>query len=150
MIEQQIASIARNLIDICGIEKVYLDDVPEEFETPSLYIPFPESVDNTFDSVDTFRRDYVVYINIFHNTTTQAMEVADDVCLNLYSQNLKVPIIRVNGSLDSSYLKLDKCTSSKIDNGVSQVAIQWHNVLKSLDEPIEYFDKLTVESYLKE
>lgn len=128
MFLDEVYSIASFLTKNNEGKEFYYDDVPKDFKTPSMYFPFPELVDSTKDTLDSYTNSYQLFVNIFENTTTEAMKVAFNLAQIIQENNYKIPLVNSEGVSLEKRLTLNKITTNKVDLGISQIMIQWNTV----------------------
>ena len=75
MLEKEVASIIKFILDSAGNPVPYYHNMPENFVVPSVYFPSPEI---TFepDTFSTYGADYNIFVNFFHSSTELAYELA--------------------------------------------------------------------------
>ena len=71
MLEKEIASIIRFILESCGNPVPYYHNMPESFIVPSVYFPVPEVSQNP-DTMSAYGAEYTMFVNFFHSSTELA------------------------------------------------------------------------------
>ena len=143
MIEQEIASIAKFLYDTSNSE-LYWDKVPEDFQIPAMYFPIPQSF-NDNEAVEHFTTSYNWFIKIFQSTTSRAMEVAQDLAFKISSENCKIPLLNIDGSLTGKKLSVKNLRTSELDDKTAQLQISWSSVNSISKANVEMLDAFFID-----
>lgn len=127
---------------------VYLERIPEGMQFPSMYVPPPITVDSPFTS-SAYRVSCSLAIKIFHNTTREAAELAEDYAYAVRSNRRLIPLLDEEGQPTSRYIRVTSCSVSTIDDGVAQLTISWDSLRKyhQMDWPkiMQIFTTLEIE-----
>ena len=78
MIEQEMASIIKFVLDRAGGPAPYYWNVPQHFTVPAAYFPPPE-IETGGETFLTYNVDYAWYIKIFHKTAQGAYALGNAV-----------------------------------------------------------------------
>lgn len=124
MLEVQVASIAKRMFDISGIQKIYFDEVEEGFKRPSLYFP-PVEQTVTGDTLTTFAYDNAMFVKVFDKTTKLVMEKANQITHAILSNRNLIPIVDEIGQPTGDKFRLRDTSYRAIDIGTAQLYIRW-------------------------
>lgn len=67
MLEQEVASVIKYIIEKSGNPYPYYNEVPEDFIVPAVYFPVPEIVTGA-DTLSTYKLTYLWFIGFFIKT----------------------------------------------------------------------------------
>lgn len=125
MLEQEMASIIRFVLDRAGSPAAYYWNVPQHFSVPSVYFPTPEVV-TSGETFLTYGVDYAWYIVLFHKTGQQAYSMGFDVVTATRKARNLIPLISPDGSvLEDSWVRIDDPKLKVLDDGAAQLTINW-------------------------
>lgn len=124
MLEQEIASVIKFVLDSAGNPAPYYNEVKENFVVPSIYFPAPE-IDTDGESFVSYRLQYSWYIKLFHKTTEDAYAMALKVLLAIKGARNCIPLIAEDGNPAGESLRLDDPAILKLDSGVFQLKLTW-------------------------
>lgn len=133
MVEQELASIAKYMNGITGINNIYFDEVPEGFKRPSLYFPVLEQITRG-DTLTSFAYMNTWFIKVFDKETkpafTTASNIVDTICKN---KNL-IPLVNEDGSPTGKGIRLKEIKLNKLDIGTIQIQVDWDSVYEFKEE----------------
>lgn len=92
MLEQEMASIIKFVLDNAQGPSPYYWNVPQHFCVPAAYFPTPE-IDTGGETFLTYYMDYVWYIKLFHKTGQGAYSLGFSVITALKAARNLVPLI---------------------------------------------------------
>lgn len=127
MLEQELASIARFIFDNTGIQAVYYNEMPESFQTPSLYFPVPE-VMTRGDTMNSYALVYSWYVKVFDKRSNTAYNKAFNVLNAIKRKRNLIPLINPDGTLAGGGIRVKDPRLSKLDTGVVQIQIDWDSI----------------------
>ncbi len=127
MLEDEVASIAKKMYDITGIQDIYFDEVREGFKRPSLYFPAPEQ-EPAADTLSSFAYDNAMYVKVFGDTTKAAMEIAQQVIHEVSRRRNLIPVVDDDGEPTGKRFRLSSISSKAIEVGTAQVYVRWKSV----------------------
>lgn len=127
VLEQEIASIMKYVLDNAEGTVPYYWEVPAHFVVPSVYFPMPE-IETGGETFLTYNMDYSWYINIFHRTKEQAYTLGLAVVTALRAARNLVPLIAEDGSeIKESWVRVDDPKLKTLDDGAAQLTISWRS-----------------------
>lgn len=103
--------------------KVYTEEVPENFEVPSMY--FPTAFD--FDSNDTnmtFTKTFSLPVKLFHNGQHQAKNEADKITDAIRKKKSVIPLLKADGSSTGQYIRVNRI-ESRVTESVAHIVVNW-------------------------
>lgn len=124
MLELEIASLAKLLSKETGISIVHFNNIPDGFETPCIYFPFPE-IEGSTHSLSAYGVDFTEYVKIFADTTEEASEYVTKAIMYVLANGWKVPIADDNGNQTNKTFYLKQPKMKEIETGVVQVEFSW-------------------------
>lgn len=134
MLEQEIASLIKYILNTAGNPSPYYYEVSEGFLVPSAYFPPPEIASNG-GTLSTYTLSYTWFVKFFHKDTPLAHGVGLSVLTALQSNRNRVPLIAADGAETGKLFHIKDPSLKKIDgaSGVSQLTLMW-------DSPRPYID----------
>ncbi len=127
MLEEEVASIAKKMYDISGIQNMFFDEVKEGFKRPSFYFP-PVEQTAIGDTLNTFAYDNAIFVKVFDKTTKGAMEIAEQITYSITRERNQIPFVNEAGELTGSVFRLKDISYQSIDVGVAQLYIRWKSI----------------------
>lgn len=122
MIEREVASVIRFILDNAGEINPYYNSVPENFLVPAVFFPPPE-VNDRADTLYSYGATYLWPITFHASTSEEAYAVALSVFHAIKRARSRVPYIHDDGSLDERGMKLDSASVKPVDECVAQLLI---------------------------
>lgn len=126
MLEQEIASIIKYVLDRAGNPAPYYYEVPQHFLSPAVYFPTPE-VTTCGETFSTYGMDYAWYIKIFHKSSHQAYSLGMRVLQAIKGNRNLIPLISENGEETGGGVRLNDPKLKTLDNGVAQLTLEWRS-----------------------
>ena len=124
MLEQEVASIIKFVLDSAGNPAPFYNEIKENFVVPSCYFPAPE-IDTDGETFSAYRLRYNWFIKFFHKTTEEAYAIARNALIALKGARNSVPIIDTDGKPTGEILRLLDPSIKKLDSGVYQLSLAW-------------------------
>lgn len=124
MLEQDIASIMKFVLDKAGNPAPYYWKVPKSFAVPSVYFPTPE-IDTGSDTLSTYSMDYIWSILFFHTTTEKAYQCALQVLTAIRTGRNRIAVINIDGNETKEVLRVNDPKLKPIDNGAVGLELTW-------------------------
>lgn len=124
MLEKEVASIIKFILDSAGNPVPYYHNMPKNFVVPSVYFPSPEI---TFepDTFSTYGADYNIFVNFFHSSTELAYELALPVFHSINAARKLIPVIDINGKTTGQYIRIQDVQLKKSDECAYQMQVGW-------------------------
>ena len=132
MLDQEIASAMRFLIDAAGNPKPYYYSIPQDFETPSVFFPQPE-IPTKGDTLLTYALEFSWFVKYFDKDTQSAQNIAFAVLNALQGKKCVIPLIDEKGKPTGRGIRLKDPSSRPVDDGAVQLNLSW-------DSPRPYSD----------
>lgn len=127
MIEQEMASIIRFVLEHAGDPAPYYWDLPQNFTIPAAYFPPPE-VDTGGETLLTYNMDYVWYIKLFHKTEQGAYALGSAVVAAIRAARNLIPLIEQDGNkVDGSWVRVNDPRLKTLDDGTAQLTVRWRS-----------------------
>lgn len=127
MLEAEVASIAKKMCDISGIENIYFDDVREGFKRPSLYFP-PVEQTVLGDTLTTFAYDNAMFVKVFDKSTKNAMNIAEQITHAVSIGRNIIPFISEEGEPTGKVFRIKDVSYKSVDVGTAQLYIRWKSI----------------------
>lgn len=124
MLEQEIASIIKYILDEAGNPSPYYYEVPQNFVVPAAYFPTPE-ISTRGETFRTYAMEFNWFIKFFHNTTQEAYNLAFTPFTAIKANRNLIPLISTDGSQTGEKLRIKDPSLNTIDQGVAQIQINW-------------------------
>lgn len=122
LLEQEIASAIRFILDAASNPNPYYYSVPEKFTTPAVYFPSLE-ITTGGETFLTYRMEFAWYITFHHQTTEDAYALAHAALSAIMGRRCLIPLIAKDGQKAGGYLRVDPPSIKKVDTGVYQLAL---------------------------
>lgn len=127
MLEQEVASIMKFVIDKAGKPAPYYWKVPRNFCVPAVYFPTPE-IETGGETFLTYYMDYVWYIRFINKTGQGAYSLGNAVITAIQAARNLVPLIAEDGSeIEGSWVRLNDPALKILDNDDAQLTISWRS-----------------------
>lgn len=126
MLEQEVASLIRLILDKSGNPSPYYQEVPEDFIVPAAYFPPPE-LDTTGDTLSSYAIEYVWYVKFFHSETNLAYSMGLPVLHGLVADRNLVPLIDVDEKSTEQGFYINRSSLRRLEGsqGVAQLELSW-------------------------
>ena len=119
MLEQEMASIIKYVLDKAGGPAPYYWNVPQNFSVPAAYFPTPE-IDTGGETFLTYYMDYVWFIKLFHKTGQGAYSLGFDVMTAIRAARNLIPLIAEDGSeIAGSWVRINDPQLKVLDDGAA-------------------------------
>lgn len=124
MIEQELASIIKFVLEAAGSPNPYYWAVPANFVRPAIFFPTPE-IDSGGETFRTYRLEYTWFLKVFHNTTGEAHKMALQVYEAIKKARNLVHLIDEDGKRLTKGIRLGEPSLKPVDIGVVQLMIRF-------------------------
>lgn len=126
--EQEVASIAKYMIENSGGAYPYYWKIPEGFMVPSIYFPEPE-VASYGDTFTSFRYEYSWYVKVFSNNDQQAHNIALKIIDAIVSNRNLIPLVDETGEPLPYGVRIKNPEMKNIEDSPSavQLYIRWQS-----------------------
>lgn len=122
--DQYESSLARACLELGGISVFYEDNVPEDFEIPSLYFPPAETAPSGL-GLNSYQTKYSIYAKIFALTKREACGLAEKIARGIMDKKCRLPVYREDGTDSGQLMKLELPVSWAVDEGMAQVTLTY-------------------------
>ena len=127
MLEQEMASIIKFIIDRAESPSPYYWNVPEHFVVPAVYFPTPE-IDTGGETFLTYYVDFAWYIVFFHKTAQEAYSLGFSVANAIRQEKNLIPLIGEDGNeISREWVRVSDPKLVVLDGGAAQLTIQWRS-----------------------
>ena len=114
MLEKEVASIIRFILESCENPVPYYHNMPESFIVPSVYFPVPE-ISQIPDTMSAYGAEYTMFVNFFHLPAFQR--------INDHSK--LIPMVDISGEKTGEYVRIKNIQLKKADECVYEMQIDW-------------------------
>lgn len=127
MLEQEMASIIKFVLDRAGGPSPYYWNVPRHFTVPAAYFPAPE-LDTGGETFLTYYTDYVWYVKLFHKSGQGAYSIGRAVAGAIRAERNLIPLIEQDGSeIEGSWVRVKDPKLKVLDDGAAQLTLGWRS-----------------------
>lgn len=124
LLEQELASIIKFVLDNSENPAPYYYAVPEGFVVPAVYFPTPE-ISSRGETFSTYALEYAWFIKFFHSTTQDAYTLALNALTAIKANRNLIPLINADGEKTDEAIRLKDPGLSVVDNGAVQLKVEW-------------------------
>lgn len=124
MLEQELASIIKFVLDSTGNPSPYYWKVQENFAIPAVYFPTPE-ITTGGETFLTYRMEYMWFITFFHGTDEEAYALGLQALTAIKGNRRLIPVIDTDGEKTGEWLRLADPKLKMLDNGACQLQVDW-------------------------
>lgn len=122
MIEREVASIIRFILDNAGEITPYYNSVPANFLVPAVFFPPPEASDGA-DTLYSYSATYLWPITFHASTSEEAYATALLVLHELKRKRSRVPYLHDDGKKDERGMKISSAEVKLVDECVAQLLL---------------------------
>ena len=127
MLEQEMASIIKYVLDRAGGPSPYYWNVPRHFSIPAAYFPTPE-LDTGGETFLTYWTDFVWYIKLFHRTGQGAYSAGSAVLQAIRAGRNLIPLIAQDGGeIEGEWVRVNDPKLKVLDDGAAQLTMSWRS-----------------------
>lgn len=127
MLEQEMASIIKFILDSTAGPSPYYWKVPESFRVPAVYFPVPEIVSGA-DTLLTYSLDYAWYILFFAKNDNGAYALGSQALEAIRKKRNLIPLIDASGDdISGEYVRVNDPDARRLDGGVCQLSVTWRS-----------------------
>jgi len=148
VLEQELASIMRFILDATDSPAPYYHTIPEDFLVPSVYFPTPE-ITSDGETFLTYRLDYVWYISFFHSTTEDAYAMAHKALTAIKEARNLIPLISDTGAATGKGLRTKDPELKKVADGAYRLVIEFASRRPYRKSDAELAQNFTVNQSIK-
>ena len=123
MLEQEIASAIRFILDSTNEPTPYYHSIPEGFLVPAVYFPPPE-IASGGDTLLTYSLEYSWYVKFFNKDTQSAEALAFTALVALKRRRNVVPLIDETGALAGRGFRMRDPSLKPLENA-AQLNLVW-------------------------
>jgi len=124
MLEQEIASAMKFIIDKAGNPAPYYGNVPQDFLVPAVFFPQPE-IDSEGYTLDSYALKYSWFVKFFAKDTQSAQHMGRSVLTALKGNRNAVPLIDEDGELTDRRFRMKDPLLKPIDDMAVQLTLMW-------------------------
>lgn len=124
MIEQELASIIKFVLDATGNPAPYYHNIPEDFYVPAAYFSTPE-ITTGGETFLTYRMEYDWYIHFIHSTTEDAHAMALKAITAIKESRNLIPLIGMDGAKTGDGIRINDPSLRVVDRGVVRLMIRF-------------------------
>ena len=136
MLDREIASAMRFLIDATNSPNPYYYNIPESFLTPAIFFPQPE-ITTRGDTLRTYALEFSWFVKFFDKDTQSAHLLAFAALTALQYKMCVVPLIDEAGGLTGRGFRMNDPAIRVVDAGAVQLTLRWDSARPYFEEPVE-------------
>ena len=148
MLDREIASAMKFLIDAAGKPHAYYYSIPEEFKVPSIYFPQP-NITTLGDTLSTYALEFNWYVTIFDVDTQSAHTRAFNALNALQHGKCVIPLIDENGELTDRGFRIKDPSTRSIDDSVERLILKWRSPRPYHAPPKQTVTELHIRMWVK-
>ena len=127
VLEQEIASIIKFLLNSTGNPSPYYYEVPQSFAVPAAFFPQAD-IDTGGETLITYNMDYTIFVKFFSNTTEGAYRLGLMAVTAIRGKRNLIPLITGDGEdIPGQGLRINDPDMKMLDDGAAQVRISWRS-----------------------
>lgn len=127
MIEQEMASIIKFVLDNAGGPAPYYWNVPASYVVPAAFFPPPE-IDTGGETFLTYYVDYIWHIRLAKRSGQGAYAMGSAVVNAIRAARNLVPLIALDGStIAGSWVRVNDPRLALLDNDDAQLTVTWRS-----------------------
>lgn len=135
MLEQEIASIIKFILDSTGNPTPYYYRVPQSFTLPAVYFPQPELTTGK-GTLSDYSAEYYWAITFFDLSTEKAYEMARTAFLALNAGRSWVPLVDTDGNTTGQAIRLENLKLRPTDECAAELSFGFKSYRQyDRDEP---------------
>lgn len=123
MLDQEKGSIIK-FFQTINPGKIYIEEVPKDFVTPSMYFPIP-LLDTSRDSFSSYNKDCQMFVKIFEETKLDAATKGEKIIDEINKNRNIIRLYTPDGKETDRSIKISKVNGRIIDDGVYQIELNW-------------------------
>lgn len=125
MIEQEMASIARFVLNQCGEISPYYWNVPESFLVPAVFFDTPEMTSGG-ETFLTYWSHYLWHIRFYSHSKQQAWNMCKDVFHAIKRARNLIPLIDLEGEeIENEGIRIDDPSMNALDENSALLTVSW-------------------------
>lgn len=147
VLEQEIASIIKFLLDSTGNPSPYYYKVPQSFTVPAAYFPPPE-INTDGETLTAYGMDYTMYVKFFALSSEEAYQYGLKAVTTIRGRRNLVPLIQEDGKPQPGRgLRINDPSLKMLDDGAAQVTVNWRSRRPYDDEAVQKMMTYEVEGW---
>lgn len=135
MLEQEIASLMKFILETAGNPSPYYNKIPEGFLIPAVYFPVPE-INTRGETFRCYTLEYLWFIKFFGVDERRAHALAFATLTAIQANRNCIPLIDTAGKPSGRSFRLKDPELKRIDGtpGVAQLTLLWDS-RRAYDDP---------------
>ena len=148
MLNDEIASYAKYIIEKSGGPSPYYMEVPQDFVVPAVYFPQPE-ISSFPHTLSGYAIEYAWYVKFFAADSPNAMKMAYDALSAVQEQRNAIPLVNEQGMETGGILRVKEPVARVVGEGVAQLYLRWESHWLYDAADVEKVTDIFVETHLK-
>ena len=136
MLDREIISAMRFLIDAGDNPRPYYWNIPQDFMVPAIYFPQPE-ISARGDTLRTYAIEFSWFVKFFAKDTQSAHLLGFSALAALQRMKNVVPLIDDTGALTGRSFRMRDPALRTIDDGAVQLTLMWDSPRPYFEEPAQ-------------
>ena len=126
MLEQEIASIIKWMLDNSGNPNPYYYAIPQSFAVPAAFFPVPE-IETGGETLSSYNMDYTMFVKFFARTREEAYRLGLLATTATRTARNLVPLIKEDGEKAGSGIRIRDPELKVLDDGAAQMTVSWRS-----------------------
>lgn len=144
MIEQEMASIARFILDRCGETAPYYWNVPESFIVPAVFFDIPEMTSGG-ETFLTYWSDYTWHVRFYSHSQQEAWQTCKEVFHAIKRARNLIPLIDSEGNqIENEGIRIDDPSMNMMDENSAMLSLSWRS-RRPYDSTIEEMERIKID-----
>lgn len=148
MLDQEIASAMRYIIDAADNPHPYYWNIPQEFIVPAVFFPQPEIVSRG-DTLRSYALEFSWFVKFFAEDTGSAHALGLAALNALQYRKNVVPLIDDAGALTGRGFRMGDPSLRVIDDGAVQLALNWNSPRAYFEAPAQKIRTFNLNIFIK-
>lgn len=134
MLEQEMAGIAKAVLEAANNPTPYYNKILEDFIVPSIYFP-PAEVSSSVFSLSSYCVSYLWFIKVFAIDKNEAFTMARVIMETILKKRCLVSLMNLDGSPTNESLRINTPSIKGLEGDAYQLTVEW-DVVRRYEEEI--------------
>lgn len=143
----ELASIMAYVYSIYSC-KIYEDEIPEQFEMPSIYYPPPTVIDGN-DTNMTYLKTYTVNVKLFHHKLKVANKKVELIADSIRGNRMMIPMIDEEGNKTGDFIRVSSI-ETRLSDHFAVMIFTWSSRYYYERENVVPLEDILIDSEVKE
>lgn len=148
MLEEEMAGIARFVLECANNPQPYYNEIMKDFIVPSVFFP-PAEVSSSAFSFDSYEVSYSWFIKFFAKDKTEAYEKARAVMEQMLRKRRLIPMYDMAGEATGEKLQIRDPKIKGLDGATYQLTVEWDVIRPYETDIIPKMQRFQVDGWEK-